>query len=302
MTYTETKVRNGRSYHYRTMSTRVEGKVRKKRIYLGRDLPPELLERLESEADLKLSDPDGLLESDELDKLNAIARRYREHPSDTHDIRHMDFLIRFTHDSTAIEGNTLTLGETRSLIVDGITPSSKAMREIHEVIGHGKAFDRMFHHKGKMERKWLSELHTILMENILGTGPGEKAGRYRRVNVALKGSNVEFPHYSTVPERMRDLLSWYNRKSGTLHPLIAAARFHVEFEVIHPYTDGNGRLGRLLMNQILHERDFPMVNIPKRNKVEYFLSLRKAHESGDMRPFIELLIHLLQTHSSDLKV
>jgi Fic family protein len=300
VTYTEIKERNGKRYYYRTRSHRVDGEVKKKRIYLGRDLSKDRIELMETEADLRLSDPEGLLTKEELEEVSGTVRNFRDLPVTTYDDRYLDFLVRFTHDSTAIEGNTLSLGDTRSLIIEGVTPSSKTMREIHEVIEHRKAFDRILLHRGKMDRKWLFELHSILMENAIDGGSGEGVGRYRKLNVALRGSDVEFPHHNEVPDRMRRLLSWYNVKGRNLHPLVAAARFHVEFEVIHPFIDGNGRLGRLLMNQILHERSFPMINIPKRSKVEYFLSLRSAHIGGDIRPFIKLLIHLLQAQDPGL--
>jgi Fic family protein len=295
VTFTETKARSGKLYYYRTLSRRIDGRVRKERIYLGRDLSSIQLEQLEHRADLRLSDLDGTLSQEELEEVDRAVIRFRDLPLETSRDRYEDFLVRFTHDSTSIEGNTLSLEDTRSLIFEGVTPSSKTMREIHEVMGHRKAFDRILKPPKKLDNKWIQEIHSVLMLNSSGSLGGKNAGRYRKVNVGLRGSDVEFPDHEEVPERMKDLMVWYNRKGRALHPLITAAKFHVEFEMIHPFTDGNGRIGRLLMNQILHSRAYPMINIPKRSKVDYFLSLRKAQDGGEIRPFLDILLNLLRT-------
>jgi len=300
VTYTETRDRNGKRYFYRTHSRRVDGKVKKQRIYLGRDLSPFLLKQLESRADLKLSDPEGLLKENELAEIDGILREFRKLPVETYRSRYEYFMIRFTHDSTAMEGNSFTLEDTRSLVLDGITPSSKKLKEVHEILDHRKAFDMILDQGVKMDMKWIFELHSRLVKNSRWPGDEERAGGYRDVNVGLMGSDVKFPAPGEVPELMKELLSGYRRSGRSLHPLVQAAKFHVDFEIIHPFSDGNGRLGRLLMNRILHSRGFPMINIPKRSKVEYFISLRRAHEEGGIRPFMELLLHLLQTRNSVL--
>ena len=94
---------------------------------------------------------------------------------------------------------------------------------------------------------------------------------------------------------MKTLLTWYtkNKDQKGVHPLVVAAYFHVGFETVHPFVDGNGRIGRLLLNFILHKKGFPMVNIPNSGKHGYYMALERAQVHGELRPFIELLVRLM---------
>ena len=117
-------------------------------------------------------------------------------------------------------------------------------------------------------------------------------GRYRKVQVFIGRSIPPVP--AEVPKKMASLLRWYSKNKKTLHPLVLASYFHTEFEKIHPFIDGNGRVGRLLMNFILHENKYPMINIPKKRKFKYYEVLQEAQYKGNLKPFVDFLIGLLK--------
>jgi Fic family protein len=117
-------------------------------------------------------------------------------------------------------------------------------------------------------------------------------GRYRKVQVFIRGVEWVPAAPDDVPADMTALISWYSRNREMLHPLVLAVYFHVGFETIHPFVDGNGRVGRLLMNFILHKFEYPMVNIPNVSKNRYYDVLSRAQVDGELRPFIEFVIAL----------
>ncbi len=295
MSYTERKERNGSSYYYRVRSRRREGKVKKNRIYLGKDLSDKERERLEREADRELHVLENLLSGSEIEELGMIKSRYSTLPKENWMNRYETFLSRFTHDSTAIEGNTLTLQETAGLLFEGITPRAKHLREINEVINHKKGFDFILAYRGDMSRDLIMKLHELVMEDAIREDLKGQIGRYRDVQVFIRGVEWMPPSPQDVPEDMKELLSWYTRNRHVLHPLVLASYFHMGFETVHPFVDGNGRVGRLLMNFILHSKGYPMVNIPSRRKMEYYSCLEIGQVDGNLRPFIDLMLDLLRS-------
>ena len=300
MSFTERKRRGTSTHYYRVRSYREDGKVKKRRKYLGKDLDKLELTRLEDEADQELNILLGLLPEAEIKELEIIRSRHALQPKETWKNRYEAFVSRFTHDSTAIEGNTLTLQETTALLFERIAPSSKEMREISEVINHREAFDQILSYEEYISRELILKLHTLVMKGTLGGNLESQLGRYRMVQVFIRGVEWIPPAPEDVPLDMKELLSWYTRNKNKLHPLVLASYFHIGFETIHPFVDGNGRVGRLLLNLILHRYGFPRVNIPNRRKLEYYYCLSKAQNDGDLRPFIELMLDLMR--STDLQL
>jgi Fic family protein len=113
------------------------------------------------------------------------------------------------------------------------------------------------------------------------------------VQVYISGVEWMPPPPWDVPKGIRNLLSWYSRNKGKLHPLVLASYFHVGFEMVHPFVDGNGRVGRLLMNLILHRHGYPMINIPNEEKFRYYHTLEAMQDDGDLRPFVEYMVELM---------
>jgi len=131
----------------------------------------------------------------------------------------------------------------------------------------------------------------LVVANTLREDLVSQIGRYRTVQVFV-GRSVP-PKPQEVPRKIANLLRWYSVNKKRLHPLVLASYFHTEFEKIHPFVDGNGRVGRLLMNFILHKNKYPMINIPKVRKFKYYEVLQNAHK-GDLKGFVKLLISILR--------
>ncbi|MFH1451905.1 MAG: Fic family protein [archaeon] len=292
MAHTEIKGRNNKKYYYRVKNIRIDGKVKKERIYLGVNLNELELAKKENEADRKLNIFEVILDKKDLDFLESIRRDFSKEPKSNYENRYETFCSLFTHDSTGIEGNTFTLSETSHLLFEGIVPKEKSLREINEIINHKKAFDFIINHKKDITKEFILRIHDIVMFNTLRQEYLSQVGRYRTVQVFV-GRSIP-PKPSDVPNKMATLIKWYSQNKKILHPIILASYFHTEFEKVHPFIDGNGRVGRLLMNFILHKNLFPMINIPQKNKFKYYEVLQKAHKKNNIKPFITFLINILK--------
>jgi len=294
MVFTEIQERNGKKYYYRVITYRQGKKVKNKKIYLGVDLDKKNLSQAEKKADSELGVLNALLTKDEILELEMIRKKYLKQPKATFTNRYEAFVSQFTHDSTAIEGNTLTLVETAGLLFDEIIPSAKPLREVNEVLSHRKAFDRVLEYDGDITRSFILELHELVMRDTLKPELNEQLGRFRNVQVYIRSVDWVPPGPKDVPKDIKNLLSWYTKNKKKLHPIVLAAYFHIGFEIIHPFVDGNGRVGRLLMNFILHLNGYPMINIPLEKRFDYYDCLKAAQVDGALRPFIDLLLELLR--------
>jgi Fic family protein len=199
------------------------------------------------------------------------------------------FDIKYTHDSTAIEGNTLTLIETKAVLEDNLSIGGKSLREIYEVVNHNKAFSYV--KKCIAEGKPLTEsivkdIHALLMENIL-TG-----GVYRNVAVRITGAAHKPPMPSEMFVQVKDFFATLPQKIAELNAVELAAYTHAEFVKIHPFEDGNGRTSRLIMNHQLMANDFLPVSISNEKRLDYFEALEAYAVSGDLAPFADMIANL----------
>ncbi|MEI6731283.1 MAG: Fic family protein [archaeon] len=292
MTYTEIKTINGKKYYYRVQSVRKGDKVNKKRVYLGSELDKSSLNEKESQADKELMLLSTLLTEQEKNNLEKIRKEYSSQPKGNLENRYESFVSLFTYDSTNIEGNTLTLQETSQLLFENITPR-RSMREINEVVNHKEAFDFILKEKGDLSKDMILNLHKIVTKRTLREELKNQIGRYRELQVYIRGTNWLPPEPARVPWEMKALLTWYTKNKKKIHPLVLAAYFHAAFETIHPFVDGNGRVGRLLMNFILHKHDYPMINIPNKKKHIYYKALESSQIKGELRPLVKFLFDLI---------
>ncbi|MEK6889923.1 MAG: Fic family protein [Nanoarchaeota archaeon] len=296
MAYTEIKQVKSRKYSYRVQSVRNGKEVNKKRVYLGVDLnEAELIEK-EKEADKKLNLLSTLLSNEEEKELHKLKKLYLSQSKENLENRYEAFISLFTYDSTNIEGNTLTLQETSQLLFENITPR-KSLREINEVVNHKKAFDYLLEEKEDVSKKIILKLHELVTKDTLKEELLSQVGKYRKLQVFIRGVNWLPPKPEEVSKEMQILLSWYSKNKNTLHPLILTAYFHSAFETIHPFIDGNGRVGRLLMNFILRKNKYPMINIPNKSKYIYYAVLESAQVKGDLRPLVKFLFDLMKQES-----
>jgi Fic family protein len=285
MSYTEIQERDGKKYFYRVQSIRKKSKVTKKRVYLGVNLEDKEIKQKEKDADIELLLLKTLLTDEQIESLENLKKEKSAQGYEA-------FISLFTYDSTNIEGNTLTLQETAQLLFEGITPR-KSLREINEIVNHKEAFDFLLEYKEDITKKMILQLHEIVTKNTLKEEITDQVGTYRTIQVYIRGVEWLPAKTEEVPQEMQQLYAWYTKNKNTLHPLILAAQFHVVFEMIHPFIDGNGRVGRLLLNFMLHKNGFPMINIPHKKKHIYYNTLEKAQVKGDLKPFIALLYGLI---------
>lgn len=294
MAYTEIQKRNRKKYYYRVKSVRKGRRVEKKRVYLGADLSIEELAKREKKADNELNLFKNILTKKEIKFLDNLKKEFSKEPKITLENRYEAFSALFTYNSTAIEGNTLTLQETAQLLFQDITPLGKSLREINETLNHKKAFDYILNYKEDINKEFILELHRLVVANTLKPELSSQIGRYRNVQVFITGVLWFPPKPQDVAGRMGHLIGWYSKNKKKLHPLILASYFHTEFEKIHPFVDGNGRVGRLLMNFILHKNKYPMLNILNSIKHKYYGALEEAQTKNNLRAFVKLMLNILK--------
>ena len=198
------------------------------------------------------------------------------------------FEVDYAHNSTAIEGNTLTLIETKVLLEDEISVGNKSLREIYEVVNHNKAFayvKKCISENKQLDEYIVKDIHSILMENIL------VGGVYRNVEVRITGAKHKPPAPSEMYYQIKEFFSNINSKSD-LNPIELAAWTHAEFVKIHPFIDGNGRTSRLIMNYQLMKNEFLPVSINTEDRLEYFNLLEEYAVNGNLAPFVDFIAKL----------
>ncbi len=198
------------------------------------------------------------------------------------------FDVEFAHNSTAIEGNTLTLLETKVLLEDGISIGGKPLREIYEVVNHKKAFQyvRQCVSEGlSLNESIVKELHALVTENII------IGGVYRNEEVAISGASHTPPARNEMFAQIKNFFVDFVAKAD-LNPIVLAAWTHAEFVRIHPFQDGNGRTARLIMNYQLMHRGFLPISIAKENRLDYYKVLDCYASDGILDDFTEILADL----------
>ena len=186
-----------------------------------------------------------------------------------------NFKLHYTYDSNAIEGNTLTLMETK-VVLEGITIGGKTLKEHIEVINHAEAInfiEDLVKNKEPLSEYQIKSIHHLILKAI----DDKNAGVYRNTEVYISGARHILPSYIHVPIEMDSFMKWYQNESVKLHPVIRASRIHINFVGIHPFIDGNGRTSRLLMNLELLKAKLPSINIKSDRKAQYYEALDKAH-------------------------
>lgn len=217
-------------------------------------------------------------------------RQARLHPAAIQSLKHW-FRIHHTYHSNAIEGNRLTLPETRAVIEDGITIAGKPMKDHLEAVNLAQALDFIESlAKGDtlLGEREVRDIHAIVLRTI----ELAEAGTYRRINVRISGSDHVPPEALHVPERMREFGAWLSSEKAE-HPVVVAAITHTWFETIHPFIDGNGRTGRLLANLLLMRQGYPVTVLRVEERARYYAALDRSH-SGDLTPMVELTLDCVE--------
>jgi Fic family protein len=228
-----------------------------------------------------------------LQNLDTIGKEIEsKRPLTQDELREMQksFVVSYTYHTNAIEGNTLTLQETKLVIEDGITVGGKPLREIFEASNHKKTLLKLYENiaeKQSFTEEILLQWHKILMENIL-----EVSGEYRDVQVYISGSEEKLPTPSQVPELMQKFFEEYSQISQE-NIFLRAIWLHWNIAKIHPFIDGNGRIARLLMNfELIQGKNFPVI-IPIIRRQEYISSFRSFSDH------VELMLDIINENGKD---
>ncbi len=195
-----------------------------------------------------------------------------------------EFLVEFTYNSNAIEGNTLTLRET-ALVLEGLTIDQKPLKDHLEAVGHRDAFLYVQHlvtEKVSLSERTIKDIHAL----VLMDRPEDK-GVYRRIPVRILGAGHEPPEPYLVPELMERLVA--GQKSAKRHPIENAALFHLEFEGIHPFIDGNGRTGRLLLNLMLMQHGYPPIDVKFADRKRYYACFDSFYKDQAAAPMVTMV-------------
>lgn len=209
-----------------------------------------------------------------------------------------EMLLQHTYNSNAIEGSTFTLKETEGVLFSKAHIQDKSLVEHLEVVNHGKVLQDILVGKYALPvtESLIKAMHRDLMHGIR-----DDAGEYSKHLRRIRGVDLALPHPEDVPEEMRRLIRG-QRGAGRLHPLEQVAQFHADFEAIHPFGDGNGRVGRLIMVlQLMHE-NYPPIFIPTNRKAEYYDALEKSQRHSHVHLTKFLLSELPRIHNLISKI
>ena len=198
-----------------------------------------------------------------------------------------ELMIEYTYDSNAIEGSTLTLRETRLVIEDGVTVSGKPLREHLAASNHPEAI--RFIEELVEGGKELDEVAVLQLHELILNGIEDDAGRFRVSGVRIAGATFSPPPSKDIEPLMLELVSWLKKNPEELTPIELAAVFHQRFVRIHPFSEGNGRTARLLMNAVLMRYGYPfIVNVTSRERERYLRTLSEA-DMGNLSAFVNFI-------------
>jgi len=300
--FISTKRIKGKERHYLESSIRLpDGQVKKVSIYL-KDYHPKdkktIINKYRSVIDSKTSDlvtswaakyyqPSNIFDGNALMRLEEISFAYKKLTRQLSWKQWDDiidrFTVNFTYESNALEGNSLTLKDVTMILHEKKLLEGQDLREVYETLNTKTAMGLIFNRKFAVTEEDIIRLHKILVKDT-GVAFG-----YKRFPNFLVGSDVKTTLPENVKEEMDKLLVWYNNNKK-MHPLQRAAIFHGKFEKIHPFEDGNGRTGRLLINIILLSHNYPPLLIRKTHRLSYFSALEafdKKHEAKLFRFLLE---------------
>lgn len=196
------------------------------------------------------------------------------------------FLVEHTYNSNAIEGNTLTLQET-ALVLQGITIDKKPLKDHLEAVGYKEAFQYV--EELAKQDKDLSEFDIKSIHNLVLADRPEDRGTFRRVNVRIAGALTNPVQPYLIEPKIEELLNNYKEWSKTMHIVECVANFHLHFESIHPFIDGNGRTGRLIMNLQLIKEGLPAINIKFADRRKYYDAFDEYSRTGSTETMTKLV-------------
>ena len=254
-----------RGYFYLQHSFRKDGKVVTEEKYLGKEIPKNigrlkivLEEKAKQELYKKLGKIKGNFQKEWVRYPETVKNKIFE-----------ELAIAFTYNTNAIEGSAITLEEAREILHDKIAPN-KPLRDVKETEKHYYIFLKMLNKKEKLANNLLLKWH----KEVFGETKADIAGKYRDYLVRI--GDYRAPDWQDFRTLMDKLIAFVNKSK--INPVELSARAHYKFEKIHPFGDGNGRIGRLLINYILWHNNYPMLVIEYKKRRSYYKALQKNEE------------------------
>lgn len=261
---------------------RIQGVIRKGRSYL---IPADTLKPIDGRSLRGKEIPEqyaALFVA--VDEMKAELDRRR--PFTSGELKHLqdEFLVEFTYNSNAIEGNTLTLQET-ALALDGVTIDQKPLKDHLEAVGHRDAFlyvVSLVSEKVPVSERIIREIHALVLIDR-----AEDKGVYRRIPVKIMGAHNEPPQPNLVPVQMEWLIAQLS--GDNRHIIETAALFHLNFEGIHPFIDGNGRTGRLILNLMLMQAGYPPIDVKFCDRRKYYACFDCYYRDNDASSMVNMV-------------
>jgi len=299
--YIEKRKEGKKIKYYLAHSFREGGKVRKIRKFLGKDISKEELKKRVSKAtkiileEIRqyqiISDPLKVpLSEDEIKFVEKLEINQKLKVFHLSEKQWRLFSELFTYNTNAIEGSELEQKEVKEILEKGKWPK-KSKEDIAETYGVNNAIKFIQETKEHISLNLIKELHKIVFKNSKSF-----AGNFRKEDeeVVVKDGLGNVIHYGAPQQRivslLKELIEWHNKNKKKYPGLILAIVVHNQFENIHPFADGNGRVGRLLLNNILIKNKLPPININFKNRKEYYSALQEYEKNHNIRPMIDLLI------------
>lgn len=199
------------------------------------------------------------------------------------------FIVEYTYNSNAIEGNSLTLRET-DLVLRGLTIDKKPLKDHLDVVGHKEAFDfvsQLVKDKEPLSESIIKQIHFLVLGRDI-----QNRGVYRNFPVYISGAKTQTAEPILIPEKIQELLEWY-RNDTENDFLTKIALFHLRFESIHPFIDGNGRTGRLLVNLELMKLGYPPIDIKFTDRNAYYNAFDSYSDKGTPKAMVKLFAKYL---------
>lgn len=291
------KIKSGKkTFYYLGKTIRIgENKWKKIRIKLGEKKPTkeEIGKKLK---ELKLEEykvyNKDYLDANKLEIIDYFKEVYNNHlkkiPKTVAQKEEADFVIRFTYNSNAIEGNRLTLRDTYLIIKEKQIPSGAPPKDYNEAINGREAFEYIKMYKGKLTIEFLEKINLILTKNTGVVYPG----RVRFFPVKIEGADFIPPEPEKVKLLLKKMISFYYDNKRKIHPFVLACLLHAQFVEVHPFEDGNGRTGRALMNWVLMKATYPKIFVPVKLRQNYYEAI-DLHNEKDVKGYCEKMFEVV---------
>ena len=265
---------------------KIEGVIRKGNLYM---IPENAMKPLDGRTNKKNILLDIQRKRERLSEMRPLTQGEVERLAE-------EFMIDFTYNSNAIEGNTLTLKET-ALALEGMTIDQKPLKDHLEAVGHRDAFlyvQDVAKQALPLSETVIKNIHALVLMNR----PDDK-GVYRRIPVRIMGAYTEPVQPYMIEPRMTELLSANEERKTTMTDIERIALFHLEFEGIHPFIDGNGRTGRLILNLDLIRNGYPPINVKFTDRKRYYDSFDSFYKDNDPTAMTELIAEYIDLRFDD---